>query len=186
MPEYNFTLIVEGDVENHLDELFEAGCDDATFGTVDGVHYVEFDREAERLPDAVTSAISNIESVPGLRVARVEPDDLVTQAEIARKLGRSRESIRLLAAGKRGGSGFPSPVSHLRGQHRLWRWSDVAAWAGADTTTIADASFVSAVNAALELRCAAARLPADTWSLVSYLTPRSPESARRRWAGTTR
>ncbi len=179
MPGYHFTLVVDCDVDTHLDRLFEAGCDDATFGSVDGVHHAEFYREAERLPDAVASAISDIESVPGLRVLHVEPDEPVTQAEISRKLGRSRESVRLLVAGKRGGGDFPVSVSHLQGRRRLWRWSEVAAWAGADSTAVTDSRFISAVNAALELRSAATRLPADLWSLISGLTPRSAKSVRR-------
>ena len=93
MAEYNFTLILDGDVENHLDELFEAGCDDATFGTVDGVHYADFDREASSLAEAIASAIDDVESVPGLRVRRVEPDDLVTASEIAGRLQRKAARI---------------------------------------------------------------------------------------------
>lgn len=102
MVEHRYTLIIDGDVESHLDELYEAGCDDATFGTVDGVHYSDFDRAAETLADAIASAIHEVEPMPGLRVRRVEPDDLVTAAEIASRLHRTRESVRLLVARKRG------------------------------------------------------------------------------------
>ena len=41
-----FTLIVDGAdprSEPFIDALFEAGCDDATVGLVDGVQYVDFD-----------------------------------------------------------------------------------------------------------------------------------------------
>lgn len=151
--EYNFTLIVEGDVESKMDELFEAGCDDATFGSVGGVHYGEFDREATSFAEAISSAIADVESVGGLRVRRVEPDDLVTAAEIAERLGRSRESVRLLIAGERGAGDFPSPVSHARQRNRLWRWSEVSRWTGeADEAEIDRALRVAATNAALELR----------------------------------
>ncbi len=70
MIEYSFALVIEGNVEPHIDELFEAGCDDATFGSVDGIDYADFDREAETLSQAVASAIADIESVPGLVVRR--------------------------------------------------------------------------------------------------------------------
>lgn len=90
MPEHSFTLILDGDVEAHLDELFEAGCDDATFGYVDGVPYGDFHRAAPTLVDAIASAISAVESIHGLRVARVEPDNLVT----ARDCGTSRPDAR--------------------------------------------------------------------------------------------
>lgn len=85
VPEYSFTVIVDGDVDTRIDELFEDGCDDATFGTVDGVRYADFDREAPTPLAALSSAIRDIESIPGLRVVRVEPDDLVTAAEDERR-----------------------------------------------------------------------------------------------------
>jgi len=169
MPDHSFTLILDGDVEAHLDALFEAGCDDATFGYVDGVPYGDFHRVAPTLVDAIASAISAVESVHGLRVARIEPDDLVTAAEIAERLGRTRESVRLLIAGKRGAGTFPPPVSHLRMRNRLWRWSDVAAWAGGDASAITAARTIAALNAALELRSTTATLPDDARTLVASL-----------------
>jgi len=169
MAEHNFTLIIEGEVDSHLDELYNAGLDDATFGAVDAVQYADVDREAPVLADAISSAIRDVESVHGLRVVRVEPDDLVTAAEIAERLGRSRESVRLLVAGKRGRTRFPAPVSHLRSRNRLWRWSDVAAWAGTDLALVTQARLIAAINAALELRKARARLPENARSLVASL-----------------
>ncbi|HWE64619.1 MAG TPA: hypothetical protein VHB98_23125 [Chloroflexota bacterium] len=170
MPEYSFTLIIQGDVDARLDELFEAGCDDATFGTVDSVHYADFDREAASLVEAMSAAVTAIESVPGLRVSRIEPDDLVTASEIAKRLGRTRESVRLLIAGARGPGTFPAPISHLAGVHRLWRWSDVAAWAcRADGATVEQARLVAAANAALELRARVAALGEDERAFVSRL-----------------
>lgn len=67
MPEHSFTLMVEGDVESRLDELFEAGCGDAAFGTVDGVHYADFDRGAPNFEEAVSSAVTDVERMGGLR-----------------------------------------------------------------------------------------------------------------------
>lgn len=168
MSEYSFTLVIDGVLDDEtLDELFEAGCDDATFGAVDGAHYADFDREAPSLGEALSSAIADVESVPGLRVRRVEPDDLVTMSEIAERLDRSRESVRLLIAGERGSGDFPAPVSHLRRRNRLWRWSDVAAWAGeADGDDLAKARLIAAVNAALELRTATPGLPDRDRDLV--------------------
>ena len=55
-------LIVDGpDLQTgpFIDALFEAGCDDATVGRTDGVHYIDFDREAESLGEAI-----NVVSVP--------------------------------------------------------------------------------------------------------------------------
>lgn len=132
MQTYNFTLIIDG-ADLLLDEaqeaLYETGCDDATFGAVDGVQYAEFDREAGSFGQALTRAMVDVrEAVPGARVIHVEPDELVTMSEIAERLERSRESIRLLISGERGSGDFPAPVSHVRTRTRFWRWPDVLRW----------------------------------------------------------
>jgi len=150
MPEHNFTLVLSGPVNDRLDDLYDAGLDDAMIGEIDGVPYAEFDRDTPSFAEAVLSAVSDVEEVPDVRVLRVEPDDLVTAAEIAERLGRTRESVRLLIAGKRGAGDFPAPTSHLRHRTRLWRWSDVIAWDSGERQP--DAELVAAVNAALELR----------------------------------
>lgn len=155
MSEYEFTLVIEGDLTNEAiaRALFEAGCDDATFGIIDGVAYGEFIREAPSLSAAVLSAVHEVDSVQSLQVRRVEPDDIVTMAEIAERLDRTRESVRLLVEGKRGPGGFPPPLSHGRERGRLWRWSDVAQWIGnLEPEEREAAHFIAAVNAALELR----------------------------------
>lgn len=170
MSEHNFTLIISGDVDDHLDDLYEAGCDDALFGEVDGVSYAEFDRDAHSLHEAVISALRAVSSVDGLRVDRVEPEDLVTASEIAERSGRSREMIRLLIAGERGSGNFPAPVSHLRGRNRLWRWSDVAAWLGeVERERLHDAVFIAALNAALEVARRRPELQDDERELVAEL-----------------
>lgn len=172
MPEYEFTLVLHGDLDDDaVDALFEAGCDDATVGEVDGVGYADFLREAPSFGEALRSAIDQVETVPGLTVSRVEPDDLVTLSEIAQRLGRSRESVRLLAAGERGQGDFPPPVSHLKARTRLWRWSEVAAWAQRhdqpiDLTT---ATAIAAINAALTLRKTLGDLAPPERKLVTSL-----------------
>lgn len=155
MTEHEFTLVIEGDLADELviRRLFEAGCDDATFGVTDSVGYGDFLREAPSFIAAVLRAVEQVESIAGLQVLRVEPDDIVTMAEIADRLDRTRESVRLLISGQRGPGGFPHPLSHARDRGRLWRWSDVAEWLGQlDPEQREAAHFVAALNAALELR----------------------------------
>jgi len=155
MTEYEFTLMIEGDLADQAiaAALFDAGCDDATFGVSDGCGYGEFLREAPTFADAVLSAIHQVETVSDLRVARIEPDDIVTASDIAERLDRTRESVRLLIAGRRGPGGFPAPISHSQERGRLWRWSDVAAWLERTEPEEREAArFVAAANAALELR----------------------------------
>ena len=74
MPNQQFTLIVEGaDLRSRpvVDALFEAGCDDATIGSIDETHHIDFDREAPSLGEAILSAARDVERVKGLRVTRV-------------------------------------------------------------------------------------------------------------------
>ncbi len=163
MAKFDFTLIMAGAdmlTDEHIDALFEAGCDDATFGEVDGVQFGDFSREAPSLASAVGPAIRAVESaMEGLRVVRVEPDDIVSASDIAARLGRSRESVRLLIEGRRGPGGFPPPAAGLRSRRRMWRWSNVVEWGAQnlelDETQINDAMFVAALNSALELRALA-------------------------------
>ena len=121
MPIQHFTLIVDGadlQSEPFIDALFEAGCDDATVGRVNGVQYVDFDREAESLGEAIISAVRDVEKVDGVQVARVADAGLVSMADIATRLERTRESVRLLVTGARGPGGFPAPVTDPRSRYR--------------------------------------------------------------------
>lgn len=80
MPTFTFTLEVQGpDVhgEETVNALFEAGCDDALVGSSDGIQFLDFDREAVSLEEAVRSAVVDIESVDGLKVVRVADAGLV-------------------------------------------------------------------------------------------------------------
>ena len=55
MAEHNFTLTIQGTYSDAvLDALFEAGCDDATISHKGDLLFVEFDREADSLLDAVS------------------------------------------------------------------------------------------------------------------------------------
>lgn len=74
---HEFTLTLDGVsdwTDAVMDRLFEAGCDDASFGTACGVHYAVFHREAPSFDQAVASARSAVEGA-GLTVLRVDRDD---------------------------------------------------------------------------------------------------------------
>lgn len=170
---HSFTLILDGAdplTEENLDRLFEAGCDDATFGSREGLFHAEFDRSAPTFGEALRSAIRDVErAVSGLRVVRVEPEDFVTAADIAQRLGRSRESIRLLIRAERGPGYFPPPALWIGGKRPIWRWSDVAEWCTrsldgglASVGSIREAVFISAMNGALDVRRHGGALPEGT------------------------
>jgi hypothetical protein len=71
---YNFILVLSGLLESNdsiEDALFEAGCDDALLIVRDNIPYLEFDREATSLEQAISSAIFDVKSA-GAIVLRVE------------------------------------------------------------------------------------------------------------------
>ncbi|MGH2962460.1 MAG: hypothetical protein ACRDVF_17900 [Microbacterium sp.] len=121
-----------------------------------GVFEADFQREARSFPAAVLSALHDLERVfPKAVILRVEPDDLVTIAAIAERVGRSHESIRLLARNERGPGGFPPPAGRLDAKTQVWRWSDAAPWLREHVGEIQGgehAAFVAALNDILDLR----------------------------------
>ncbi len=164
---FSFTLLIDGPdlrAENRLEALFEAGCDDATFGSRDSIQFADFDREAPSQVRAIVSAIRAIQSaVPEAVVVRVEPEDLVSMKAIADRTGFSKEYIRLLAAGERGPGGFPAVVRWVDSRTRVWHWTDVAEWVetrlGTQLDLAGDAHAIAAFNGILELRRHVSRLP---------------------------
>lgn len=158
MTTYQFTLIVEGpdlQADNLIDALFEAGSDDALVGRAGGVQYVDFDREASSIEEAVLSAVADVERLNGVQVVRLADAGLISMADIAARTDRTRESVRLLIAGERGPGGFPSPATDPRSRYRLWRWSEVERWFIAyvgDQQAHSEDHVAAAINAGLELR----------------------------------
>lgn len=159
MTTHTFTLIVEGpdlQSDEFIDALFEAGCDDALVGRADGAQYVDFDRDAGTLEDAVLSAVADLETLDGVDVVRLVDAGLISMADIAARTGRTRESIRLLIAGERGPGGFPPPVTDPRSRYRLWRSADVDQWLrntlGTSLADVRDDHIRAAINAGIELR----------------------------------
>lgn len=70
---YEFSLVFTGASidEEDVDKLYEAGCDDASIMTRDGVTRIQFDRVSNSLDEALSSAIQCVEKA-GFAVARVE------------------------------------------------------------------------------------------------------------------
>jgi hypothetical protein len=129
----------------------------------DGSFLLEFDRRASSLPNAVTSALHELLDVlPDATVLRIEEDDLATMADVARRSGRTAESIRLLVSGRRGPGGFPPAAGRLDARTKVWRWTDVAQWfeeaLGEYLPDTSDSAFLQAFNDALEIRRLSYRL----------------------------
>ncbi|MGH3763868.1 MAG: hypothetical protein ACRDTX_01740 [Pseudonocardiaceae bacterium] len=177
MSSYEFTLILDhAPSAEELDALFEAGCDDSTPETVAGSGWLHFDRAADTLLEALTSAIRDIEST-GLAVCAVASNDLVSLKDIAARAGRTYESARLLASGKRGPGGFPPPVTTADGWS-LYSWGQVAQWLHTNLLTEAvveqDHRTLAAVDHMVRARCLLEDRENALTALADLLTLRGP------------
>jgi hypothetical protein len=169
MTEHSFTLVFtmsSNSLESHLDDLFEAGCDDATFAgpAPDNTFVADFDREAPAFAIAVVSAMRALRRVlPGVHLLRLEPDDLVSQSAIAERLGRSAESVRMLIAGHRGPGAFPPPVAAINHKTQVWSWALVSHWFrethGVEIEGDDNAQWIAALNVSLFKATIARHLP---------------------------
>ncbi len=172
--EYDFALILTG-ISEVTDEIagaiYQAGCDDATVSVRSGRVYVTFSRRASSMKDAVLSAIHDIQSANVVaEVLRVDECNLVTQAEIARRSGRSRQVIHQYIAGDRGPGGFPSPACNLCDDSQLWYWCEVSCWLWENNMikedVLRNAEEVEIINAVLEFRRLQQREPELTLKIM--------------------
>lgn len=155
---YEFTLVLDTVSDQTLgleDQLFEAGCDDALINFRNGTVYLDFSREACSIEEAVISAINSVESSQlEAKVVRVLPDELVTEAEIAKRLQEHRQTVSLWVKGERRRKiPFPNPVSRLSDKSPMWRWVEVVEWLReqhkADKISLDSARFIEVMNAVL-------------------------------------
>jgi hypothetical protein len=137
------------------------------------VQYVDFDRDAPSLEEAVASAVTAIErAAAGSRVIRIADAGLVSMADIAQRTDRSRESVRLLISGDRGPGGFPPPVTDPRSRYRLWRWNEVARWFATElgeSLSQAEDQVEPALNATLEWRAMTRELSPEQRTFLARL-----------------
>ena len=92
----------------------------------------------------------------GADVLRVDVCNLVTQADIARKIGRSRQLVHQYIGGIRGPGNFPAPACNFTEGVPLWYWYEVAYWLRQNDMISHDAATeaqgVALINAILEMR----------------------------------
>lgn len=77
MQTYDFVLLLKTrrnpDIDDTLNALFLAGCDDGTFGIIGGVAQIRFSREADSLGAAIDSAVADVAKAGvGMRAFWVE------------------------------------------------------------------------------------------------------------------
>lgn len=95
-------------------------------GPRDGIGAVVVRRPAADLAEAVVAAVHDVESA-GLRPVRVATGDWVTLADVAARIGRSREIVRLWSIGRQGPGAFPPPLNPGC-DTSFYSWTEVARW----------------------------------------------------------
>jgi len=159
---FQFTLVLDGVDENSPeleDKLYLANCDDALINFKNGTVYLDFDRKAENLENAIISAIKDVET-SGLDavIIHVAPDELVSSTDIAKRLQIKRQAVSLWVRGaRRINMPFPNPIMKLSEKSPLWRWLDVTKWLYLnelikDCQLVEDALLIENINAALSER----------------------------------
>lgn len=157
--EHEFTLVLTGVSEltqQVVDALYEAGCDDSTVASRCGRIVITFSRAAATLKDAIISGILCVRRANiGADVLRVDYCNLVTQADIARRIGRSRQLVHQYWTGTRGPGGFPAPACEVCDGTWLWSWGEVAGWLWENDmiqeSVLRDAQQVEAINSVLDV-----------------------------------
>lgn len=186
---FAFTIVTDdrGGSEEIAERLYHS-CADATFGESDLIVSISFDRKARTFMDAAGSAIADL-AAGGCRAMCIKSDDIVNLPGIAKKTKRTRESVRLLIAGRRGPGNFPATAyPDQREVMRLWHWPDVERWFAAyekRPPVLEDhADDVATINAALAFaklrsRVAAKLRPALDRLATGERPPRGVRSTRR-------
>ena len=130
MKTYQFTLkfslpVSESDMDELVERLGEAGCDDALVGIGQpGRIALDFAREADSAFRAISSAVADVKQVvPEAKLIEATPD-LVGLTEVAGLVGCSRQNIRKFMLSS--GGTFPAPVHE--GKSSLWHLSSVLVW----------------------------------------------------------
>lgn len=155
---YNVAVVVDDlDLDDAaLDGLF-AALPDAVPSSVGGAVSISSPVEASSEEDAAFALVAVLEDLfPDAVMVRLD-QDLVSIADIAERVGRSRESVRLLVEGKRGPGRFPAPVGIVGDGIRVWPWAAVVEWFEDELSLVFDENLVRPATAAVVDACLASR-----------------------------
>jgi hypothetical protein len=113
------------DVEEVVERLGEAGCDDALVGIGHpGRIALKFTREARSAKQAILSALEDVKkAIPAAALIEAGPD-FVGLTDVAELLGVSRQNVRKLMLTHAGS--FPAPVHE--GSAAIWHLEPVLQW----------------------------------------------------------
>jgi hypothetical protein len=124
---YRVGVVFEGLGHSSLG-LVSRALPEAVLSEAGGVTTVRATLRAPGPAAAVSQLVESVsKAVPAAVPLRVD-QDLVSVSDIAQRIGRTRESVRLLVAGKRGPGRFPPPIGVVGDGIRVWPWSVVLEW----------------------------------------------------------
>ncbi len=129
MEAFEFSIVASGldpKAIDFFDRFHESGCDDATIAFQKGHIILDFARDAASLEEAIASAMADVKKA-GATVVRVEPDPLVSLADMAARAGLTRAAMTHYSKGTRA-KDFPAPVARVTSESPLWDWATVARW----------------------------------------------------------
>ncbi len=132
MNNYQFQLVFllhpNEDAEQHLDALFEAGCDDGlmSIGKA-GYLAADFTRESVTAYEAIKTAIKNItKAIPHAKLIKAGPY-IANLSEMANLFGCTKQNLSKYARGESlKKESFPCPI--ISGKVDYWYVLDIASW----------------------------------------------------------
>jgi hypothetical protein len=126
---FDVEVVLEGTdlPDDVLDRLFDT-LPDALPSFMNGVAKVTAPVDADDPETAALWLIATLRRLlPDARPVRLG-QDLVSISGIAERIGRTRESVRLLVHGSRGPGNFPPAVGAVGDGIRVWPWAVVVDW----------------------------------------------------------
>ena len=155
MTTFEFTIIATGldpEANNFESRFYDGACNDASVSFQKGHILLDFARDADSLEQAISTAVLDAQEA-GATVERIEPDPLVSLADIASRADMSRGAMTNYVQGLRQ-VGFPPPRLRVTTKSPMWDWADVAIWLYQKERVAREvalhAVIVSAANGALE------------------------------------
>jgi predicted DNA-binding transcriptional regulator AlpA len=153
MESFDFTLKFslknpQADAALYIEQLAEAGCDDALIGIGQtGKIALQFTREARSAQIALLSALEDVKkAIPEAELLEASPD-FVGLTDVAKILGFSRQNMRKLML--KHGNEFPSPIHE--GKASIWHLSKVLDWLKTKNNYVIEENLIELSKAAMHL-----------------------------------
>lgn len=129
MTAYTATVVVEGlTLDDQADSKLAEALPGSKTREADGVVYITGSAEGPSAKAAGLAFTKTLrELFPEAMLLRLD-QDLVSIPDIADRVARTRESVRLLVEGKRGPGNFPIPIGVVGEGTRIWPWAVVVKW----------------------------------------------------------